>query len=603
MQLTKSRKRLLIVFSVLVVIILAVILSLNLIIASLIRGKINTVLEKNNTRYEVSLGGVGGNIFFGNIRLKDVKIKPDSLMLAELKAGTSAAHVLVDAEIPLLRLAGVGLYEAIVDQNVSIRKIEIKRANIKLYRGDKPKDVAPKPPPENNKPIPSFDPDSIYLKNLGGLNIGSLVLEDNYFEFYDVTNDRQILSNAISELEFTGFYINKYPDNPHVFYLDAKESKLEIKSEEFEVPGGYYKLSLDKMRFHMSDTSLHIENFKFKPTYADKFKMAAEFKYTKKIYDVTIRKIDLHQFYIAKFVRTGDFYIDSIDIYNIDLEILKDKRYPFDESLRPKLINEALRTMKMNMHIRNVQIHESHLLYQEKEEGAKDLMTVTLGALNVFIENISSVKDSTRSGKPMLISLNARLMEKPQLNVNFVLPLNSSSDTFYFSGSLGSAKLNLFNKAALPALSAKFTSGELQSLSFKGSANRTYSKGEMTMLYSDLNGEVTKKDHKSTSKFLSWAANVVLKTSNPNHKGKTRVALLQFDRVMYKGFGNFIWKTLQTGIVNTISPTGKLVKEDAGKEKSEQKKVKMETPESDEETKKESCKEKRRKKKEEKKKK
>ena len=64
--------------------------------------------------------------------------------------------------------------------------------------------------------------------------------------------------------------------------------------------------------------------------------MAAEFKYTKEIYDVQVKKIDVHSFYIAKFVREGDLYIDSIDIYNIDLKILKDKRYPFDESLRPK---------------------------------------------------------------------------------------------------------------------------------------------------------------------------------------------------------------------------------------------------------------------------
>ena len=185
-----------------------------------------------------------------------------------------------------------------------------------------------------------------------------------------------------------------------------------------------------------------------------------------------------------------------------------------------KLINEALRTMKMNMHIRNAEIHESHLLYQEKEANSKDLMTVTLGNLNVYVDHISSVRDSTKTGKPMRINLNANMMDAPHLNINFVLPLNSRADTFYFNGSLGSAKLALFNKASLPAIGAKFSSGELQSMVFRGSANRTTSKGEMVMLYTNLEGEVTKKDYQSKSKFLSWAANVVLKTSNPNQKGK-----------------------------------------------------------------------------------
>ena len=90
MPLSKTRKRLLIVFSILLVIVVAVIFSLNLIIASLIRGKVNAALEKNNTQYQVTLGGVGGNIFFGNIRFKDITIKPDSTLLADLKAGNKS---------------------------------------------------------------------------------------------------------------------------------------------------------------------------------------------------------------------------------------------------------------------------------------------------------------------------------------------------------------------------------------------------------------------------------------------------------------------------------------------------------------------------------
>jgi len=46
--------------------------------------------------------------------------------------------------------------------------------------------------------------------------------------------------------------------------------------------------------------------------------------------------------------------------------------------------------------------------------------------------------------------------------------------------------------------------------------------------------------------------------------------MMNFDRVSYKGFGNVLWKTLQSGIVNTIAPFG-LTKEkaDAKKQKHE----------------------------------
>jgi hypothetical protein len=35
---------------------------------------------------------------------------------------------------------------------------------------------------------------------------------------------------------------------------------------------------------------------------------------------------------------------------------------------------------------------------------------------------------------------------------------------------------------------------------------------------------------------------------------------MEFERVPYKGFGNFVWKTLQSGIVATVTPTGKKVR-------------------------------------------
>lgn len=560
MQLTKAKKRLLIILSIIVGIIIIFIFSVNFILATILRGQVNAAIEKNKTEYKISLGGIGGNIFFGNIRLKDIKVKPDSNLLFKIKEGISPVVFAVDAEIPLLRLSGIGIYKAIVNRDIDINSIEIRRANIKLYKGKKSEEA--KKAEVKPKETKTFNPDSIYLKNITGLSIRSVLLENNIIEFYDLSKDEVILKNKISDFEFTDFYINKYEDAENLYYLDANNSKLVIDDEEFDVPGGYYKLKIKKVEFRMADSSLYIDKLEFKPTYKDLYKMAAEFKFTKEIYDLNVHRVELKSLHMAKLVREGAFYLDSLDIFGIHVDILKDKRYPFDESKRPKLINQALREMKMPLYIGNAQIHDSRLKYQEKEEGVKELMTAILGDLNVYVEFITSVPDSLRTGKSMKINLNTKFMDKPHLNVNFVMPLNSRADTFFFSGSLGSTKLSTFDKASMPAIGAKFKTGELQSLTFKGSANRTVSTGEMTMLYTDLTGELVKKDHKSTNKFLSWAANVVLKTSNPNHKGKTRVAMIGFDRVMYKGFGNFMWKTLQTGIVNTVAPAGKMKKEE-----------------------------------------
>jgi len=182
-------------------------------------------------------------------------------------------------------------------------------------------------------------------------------------------------------------------------------------------------------------------------------------------------------------------------------------------------------------------------------------------------------------------------MEKTPLTAKFVLPLNSSIDTFYFTGHLASAKLKEFNRASLPAIGVKFNSGQLNELSFSGSGSSRYSGGEMTMLYTDLDAEVVKKNQKDKSKFLSWAANTVIHTSNPGKNNKLRVAQMEAERVIYKGFGNIVWKALQSGIVNSVTPTGKI------KKTSKEQKKKEAATDKDSDTK-ETRKEKRKKKKE-----
>jgi len=205
-------------------------------------------------------------------------------------------------------------------------------------------------------------------------------------------------------------------------------------------------------------------------------------------------------------------------------------------------------------------------------EKSSDLMTAILGELNVKARFITSVKDSTRTGKPMQITLLSKFMGHIPFRLDLMMPLNSPVDTFYYSGSLASAKLSDFNSAAFPALGAKFMAGKLNSLHFKGSGNSRKIGGEFTMLYEGMEAEVSKKNYATKNKFMSWAANSVLRNGNPGRNGKNRVVVMDFDRVMYKGFPNLLWKAIQTGITNTVIPTGKkktVVKQQTDKSENE----------------------------------
>ncbi len=85
-----------------------------------------------------------------------------------------------------------------------------------------------------------------------------------------------------------------------------------------------------------------------------------------------------------------------------------------------------------------------------------------------------------------------------------------------------------------------------------------YSSGTMTMLYHDLDMQaMKKKDGEATNKFLSWSVNSLLRKNNPR-KGKdkqAKAASMFFQRDIEKGFGNFFWKTLFSGMKATMLPS------------------------------------------------
>lgn len=100
------------------------------------------------------------------------------------------------------------------------------------------------------------------------------------------------------------------------------------------------------------------------------------------------------------------------------------------------------------------------------------------------------------------------------------------------------------------------------------------------MLYHGLETNILKSESdKRKSLFKSWGVNKIVHKGNPGKNNKVREVIMSFDRVEYKGLGNYLWKIIQSGLVNTIAPIGKKTdeyKEQQKREKKEAKKLRRE---------------------------
>ncbi|NOX87119.1 MAG: hypothetical protein GXO86_14370 [Chlorobi bacterium] len=570
MKLSKKQKRLLIITGIIVGVLAVAVISINIFLATVIRGKIDEALNKNTTDYHISIKRVGVNILTGNLNIRGLKIIPDSSLINDVKQGKVNLKFIQHSEIGLFRIAGVDIYKAIVKGEIYARKILFKDADIRIYKGPKPSKALENLEDKSND---KFNPDSIYIAGLNKINLHEIDLIKCKLQIFDLEKDKKLFSTGNLNLNLHSVDFVTHPDNPNVFRMKFSKFKAGLSVKSLLLPGGWYFLDVENLYYNNADNFLQIDGLALHPTYKDKYKMAKAFGYTKEIFDLDIDKIYIKSFDLFQTLVKNELIIDSIGISGLDVSILKDKRYPFNTTLRPKLPNQQLKHLDFPVYIKTISLKGGNLVYQEKMKDVKELMTASMGNLDLDIRFVTSVKDSIRTGKPMKAVLKADFMKKVPLRIDFVFPLKRVKDTFYFSGSLGSAQLSVFNQASFPAIGLKFEKGRLNSLNFKGGANDSVSRGEMTMLYQDMAAEVVKKDRIKKNKFLSWAADAVSHTGNPGKKGKTRVAVMNFNRVMYKGFGNFMWKTLQTGIVNTVSPVGKTVKEDKSQKKQQKQKA------------------------------
>ena len=108
----------------------------------------------------------------------------------------------------------------------------------------------------------------------------------------------------------------------------------------------------------------------------------------------------------------------------------------------------------------------------------------------------------------------------------------------------------------VPSSSIKFESGRVYELNFNGQGNSTTTTGDFVMRYDNLKTIILRKDAMLTNKTFSWIANSAVRKENPKN-GKLKTAEIDFNRVPYKGFGNYMVKSIESGLINSVYPFGK----------------------------------------------
>ena len=570
----KFVKIILIILLTILLVAFSVLLYVNYNINSILTEKINQKYNNSlfSQYYNLSYNKLKVNILTGNLKLFDVKLvhKTDTNNNFFEQFGS------IDYRVENVVLKNVNIFEFIKTDSLTIERIIIKKPIININKGYKilkPYNFLNNDNDTINicfslKTFNLQDAKIKYHEKNNNLNINGLyILSKNikitskvYIKTFQLKIKNALQTsksfNNINNFSFSKLNINLKnleinPKNDTSIY-SCKSFTINIKKPKFTTKDSLYTFKTNNIVIDYINKNAVINNILIQPNYT-KNKFSKKFKYQTEIYSIDIKSLIINGINFDKLLSDTHFTANSIIAENIITNIYRDKTYPLNKNNFPLYPAQQIQKIKLPINIKSIFIKNTNLTYSEKI-SAKKTGKIDISNLNLEITNLTNITNINN----LIIIAKGKVRNKIpfKISVNF----NYSKPQFTFNGTVYKSNLKNANKILSSFEPIELKKGTLDKLTFNGSANNTFSSGNMLFLYNNINIKILNKNKKTSTKvknkITSLVANTVIHKNNPS-KGKNlpRKVNFSYKRDKNKSFINFIWKSLFNGIIETIHPS------------------------------------------------
>ena len=541
---TITRKFYLIIFIVVSVILMSTSL-INNYLEKTVTSKLNGLLgNQNNTEYQLTMGSVSSSIFRSRLIIDSIHIysTPDTSHICAHKQ-------LFNVALDRLTFEGISFTELIFNKSILIDGIVYDNLRIMSTATDLKSDSNTSKQP----PTMSY----FIADDINSIGVSKMTFINTVFNFEQQINTIQ--NNLIfhtTPLNFQMDDLSLKKANDGKFYLKDVEVDFNLDKGSVLFDKQNYKLSFDHFHASITDQSIKAENITIYPTLSEKL-LADKFQYSQEIYHTSFDTLAITGVDLSSFLINKKFTSSSIDLSGFDVSIYKDKRKPQNKLKKIKLPISRLKQLTFPISIDHVNIRNSKITVREQIPHKDTIVQFYVNRINAQINNI---KNYSNENLNLNMSLQGQLMGNAPVRLKMENSLSKNDNNMFWEGYIGSFKFHTLDKVLYPILGLKILSGELNKIDFKFESDDIQSKGEMIMLYKNLNASILKSNKSSENHFLSSIANGLIHNSNPNKRGKIKIVRMNFKRDEFKGLGSYLWKTIQNGIINTITPVRKRVR-------------------------------------------
>jgi hypothetical protein len=498
------------------------------------------VEDKKPMNHRIDYRDIRVNLISRLIKIKDARIYPDSSLIKD-------EHIWMEINVDQIKLTDFNILDLLLHKTLVIGDFILLNPLVEVNL----------PIRVTQEAIQAVEEDtSIVTKSplLTKISLERMILSGGSFR---LIQNNVILASS-DDINFIARQINLVKNSKEepigYTYGDVKFnlSNIKLHSET-----GLYEMSLEKLSVDKIDSSLVLSGFKMKPKY-DKNEFSGKLKAQTDRFDVEISSIKINGIGYRRLLDGQPLQITEILLDGINADIFRDKNVSFDFNRRPLFYNESFLKISIPLIIDTFNVTNSTILYNELAEGRTEPGLIRLEDFNLQSGNLTNHLQFDSLDYAMKFDIQAKVMGEGPMNVKVILPLEGDLRKFEVSGSVGTMNISPVNAMLEPSMNIKFKGGTVTRMTFAFNANDDFSNGWMEFLYKDLDVELMKKDQDKEKGFLSFMANSVANSNNPQPgKDDFKSVEIGFERDKSKGIIGFIWKTIQSGMVRTILPISK----------------------------------------------
>lgn len=502
--------------------------------------------------YRIEFRDIRVNFITGRLNVSDIRFIPDTLVYEKMKLDSIAPRHLYEVEIEELVLNRIKPWKIYFSGKLEISAIEIDRPSLKMMFFK-----------TNNLKIYSKEDLKTAYQHLApylnSVKIGSIIFKNADFKYIDrspVGGSRitglKNLYIRISDLLIDS--LSKY-DRSRLYY--TKDIYAELLGYKTLTEDGNYNIQFSEFKASTAGRYAHIKGFNLLPKFSE-MEFSRRFKFQKDRYSVQFEDIQLNNIDYKLLSRDRRLIASSLHFKKGDLSVFLHRGMP--ESIRDKGVNFpqlALRRFKLDTTIDTVVLKDTHINYSEYNPDSKRKGTLSFGATNGSIFNVTNDPLNLIKNKFSKAKLTALLMDRGRLDVAMKFNLPDSAGAFDFSGKLGKLDAEMFNSAIRPLSLIEVKSGYINQLIFSGKGSVNGVKGSLTCYYNDLKITLLEKSENSSrlkrKSIASIFANIlIIKDDNPERGKAVRRGIFNYVRPERSSFFNMIWKGFAEALLYTI---------------------------------------------------